>query len=139
MFYCLNFQNNSRKDAVKKEILQRIEPWIMRELQAILGDPDPTVIVHVVTSQFIAWLEEKAKLPSGQLDIGDSFISPLRPFLHDKTIIFWHELRYFILTEKLCPVQWGGMIEKNMVSCILHVTASDSLSVKCCLRCFYVE
>ncbi|KAF1887332.1 hypothetical protein Lal_00040934 [Lupinus albus] len=85
--------NKSRKDALKNEIIQRIEPWIRRELQAVLGDPDPTVIVHVVTSQFIAWLEEKARMPSGQCDIGDGFIHPLRPFLRDKASTFWHELR----------------------------------------------
>ncbi|XP_019437659.1 PREDICTED: E3 ubiquitin-protein ligase Topors isoform X2 [Lupinus angustifolius] len=87
--------NKSRKDAVKSEILQRIEPWIKRELQAVLGDPDPTVIVHVVTSQFIAWLEEKARMPSGQCDVVDAFIHPLRPFLHDKASTFWHELSCF--------------------------------------------
>ncbi|KAK7292305.1 hypothetical protein RIF29_08083 [Crotalaria pallida] len=75
------------KDVVIKEILLQIEPWIRRELQAVLGDPDPTVIVHVVTSQFIAWLEEKARLPSGQHDT--SFILPLRPFLRDKTSTFY--------------------------------------------------
>ncbi|CAL0330668.1 unnamed protein product [Lupinus luteus] len=87
--------NKSRKDALKNEILQRIKPWIKRELEAVLGDPDPTVIVHVVTSQFIAWLEEKARMPSGQCDVGNDFIHPLRPFLHDKASTFWHELSCF--------------------------------------------
>ena len=48
----------------------------------MLADPDPT-IVDVVTSKFIAWLEKKSKLPSGELDDEDSFISPLYPFLHN--------------------------------------------------------
>ncbi|KAK7255801.1 hypothetical protein RIF29_29222 [Crotalaria pallida] len=52
-------------------------------------------IAHVVTSQFIAWLEEKARLPSRQRNAGDSFILPLCPFLHDKTSTFWHELSCF--------------------------------------------
>ncbi|KAL4398080.1 hypothetical protein S245_002737 [Arachis hypogaea] len=86
---------NGTRNAIKRDILQRIEPWIMRELQALLGDPDPTVIVHVATSQFITWLEEKAKSPSRHLHVGDTFISPLRPFLHDKATIFWHELSCF--------------------------------------------
>ncbi|KAL0376482.1 UNVERIFIED_CONTAM: hypothetical protein Scaly_0765800 [Sesamum calycinum] len=37
-------------NGAKKMILRRIEPWIQRELQAILADPDPTIIVHVATS-----------------------------------------------------------------------------------------
>ncbi|KAF7837855.1 E3 ubiquitin-protein ligase Topors isoform X2 [Senna tora] len=77
-------QIKSRNSTGKEKMLQKIEPWIRRELQAVLGDPDPTVIVHVATSQFFAWLAEKAKVPSGVFDVEERFISPLRPFLLDK-------------------------------------------------------
>ncbi|KAG8480935.1 hypothetical protein CXB51_025618 [Gossypium anomalum] len=44
------FQQNVpriRNDFEKEKLLQRIEPWIQRELEAILGDPDPSIILHV--------------------------------------------------------------------------------------------
>lgn len=76
-------------------MLQRIEPWIKRELQAILGDPDPCIIVHVATSLFISIHERKYEGPSGQSEVEPDFLSPLQPFLHEKTKMFWHELRYY--------------------------------------------
>jgi hypothetical protein len=45
---------------------------------------------------FIASLEKKINVPSEQLDVEDNFIAPLHPFLHDRTNMFWHELRYII-------------------------------------------
>ncbi|KAI9123287.1 hypothetical protein K1719_006176 [Acacia pycnantha] len=86
-------QINPRNHFKREKTLQKIEPWIRRELQAVLGDPDPTVIVHVATSQYFAWLEEKVS--SGQFDVEERFISPLRPYLQDKARIFWHELRCY--------------------------------------------
>ncbi|KAI5349568.1 PREDICTED: E3 ubiquitin-ligase [Prunus dulcis] len=82
-------------DGVKERILQRIEPWIRRELQALLGDRDPSIIVHVATSLFIASLENEGHVPSGQCDVRDDFLARLRPFLLDRTDMFWHELRCF--------------------------------------------
>ena len=73
--------------------MARIEPWIRRELQAILGDPDPSVIVLVASSLYIATIEKTVRFSSGQLDTGDQFLAELRPFLLDKTNMFWHELR----------------------------------------------
>ncbi|XP_059435121.1 uncharacterized protein LOC132168067 isoform X2 [Corylus avellana] len=87
--------NVSGNIGVKERIVQRIEPWIRREVQAILGDPDPSIIVHVATSLFIASLEKKINVPSEQVDVEDNFIAPLHPFLHDRTNMFWHELRCF--------------------------------------------
>lgn len=87
-------QNISGSRGSNEAILERIKPWIQRELQAILEDPDPTIIVHLVTSLFVARLET----PSSQLDAEDDFLSPLRPFLYEKTDLFWHELRYVTLT-----------------------------------------
>ncbi|GMP76713.1 hypothetical protein CsSME_00033262 [Camellia sinensis var. sinensis] len=83
-------------NGVKDRILKRIEPWIHRELKAILGDPDPSVIVHVASSLFISGLEEKHEAPSKQFVLEDNFIEPLRPFLHERMNMFWHELRYII-------------------------------------------
>ncbi|KAF3456154.1 hypothetical protein FNV43_RR00804 [Rhamnella rubrinervis] len=80
-------------NGVKERILQRIEPWIRRELQAILGDTDPSIIVHVAASIYISSLEEKVNVSSGQPDMGDNFLPPLQPFLLDRTNMFWHELR----------------------------------------------
>lgn len=84
----------SGNNGVKEKILGRIEPWIRRELQAILGDPDPSVIVHVASSLFISSFEEKHKVLSRYIGDQDSYLAPLRPFLHERTNIFWHELRY---------------------------------------------
>ncbi|PON88274.1 Cdk-activating kinase assembly factor [Trema orientale] len=92
-------QNNisGQNNGVKARIVARIEPWIRRELQAILGDPDPSVIVHVASSLYIATIEKTVRFSSGQLDTGDQFLAELRPFLLDKTNMFWHELSYLKL------------------------------------------
>lgn len=71
----------------KERILHKIEPWIRRELQAILQDPDPTIIVHVATSLYLSSVEMKTA------DNEDAFLTPLRPFLQESTDMFWHELR----------------------------------------------
>ncbi|CAL5347034.1 unnamed protein product [Camellia sinensis] len=86
-------RNTAGNNGVKDRILKRIEPWIHRELKAILGDPDPSVIVHVASSLFISGLEEKHEAPSKQFVLEDNFIEPLRPFLHERMNMFWHELR----------------------------------------------
>ncbi|EPS67027.1 hypothetical protein M569_07753 [Genlisea aurea] len=75
----------------KESTLKRIGPWIRRELQALLDDPDPTVIVHVVVSIFNAGKLEN--LRDDQVD--DEFLAPLRRFLHDQTEAFWNELICF--------------------------------------------
>lgn len=87
------FQNFSGNIVAREKIVQRIQPWIRRELQAILGDPDPSVIVHVATSLFIASLEKKNNVNSEQLNGEDSLMAPLRPFLEDKLKMFLRELR----------------------------------------------
>ncbi|KAG6726519.1 hypothetical protein I3842_02G084200 [Carya illinoinensis] len=88
-------QNLLGNIVAREKIVQRIEPWIRRELQAILGDPDPSVIVHVATSLFIASLEKKNNANSERLDGEDNLMAPLRPFLQDRTNMFLHELRCF--------------------------------------------
>ncbi|RZC55534.1 hypothetical protein C5167_014391 [Papaver somniferum] len=88
-------QNVLRNNGVKEIKRRRIEPWIIRELQSVLGDSDPSVIVHLATSLYISGLEEKQKNPSNNLADGDSFIEPLKPFLREYTKLFWHELRCY--------------------------------------------
>ncbi|KAK3003266.1 hypothetical protein RJ639_018878, partial [Escallonia herrerae] len=56
-------EQNVSRNGVKERILRKIEPWIRRELQAILGDPDPSIIVHVATSLFISSLEKRSGEP----------------------------------------------------------------------------
>ncbi|KAK4370494.1 hypothetical protein RND71_009969 [Anisodus tanguticus] len=85
---CLTQHMGNR--STKEKILQRIEPWIRRELQAILGDPDPSIIVHVATSLFMS-----ENTHSIQQCVGDDFLAPLRPFLYERAEMFWHELRCF--------------------------------------------
>ncbi|KAI5650696.1 hypothetical protein M9H77_36701 [Catharanthus roseus] len=91
---CLLQQITTSNNA-KKLVLQRIEPWIKRELHAVLGDPDPPVIVHVATSLFISMHERKHECIPEQLDVAHGFLSPLWRFLHERTEMFWHELRCF--------------------------------------------
>ncbi|XP_057956860.1 uncharacterized protein LOC131150266 [Malania oleifera] len=89
-------QDMSRnKTGGKERLLCRIEPWVRRELQAILGDPDPSVIVHVTTSHFISHLEKKFTTSSAHCDGDNYHLAPLRPFLQEWTGMFWHELRCF--------------------------------------------
>lgn len=79
----------------KERIQQRVEPWIKRELQAILGDSDPSVIIHLATSLWILSVEEKLKHPSRSSCEEDKFIRQLKPFLLEQAEMFWHELRCF--------------------------------------------
>ncbi|GLT41988.1 hypothetical protein SLA2020_160120 [Shorea laevis] len=88
-------QNASQNNYTKEKTVQKVEPWIRRELEAILGDPDPSIIVHVATSLFVASLEGKYNIASAQVGSGDDFLTPLRPFLQNWTEMFWHELRCF--------------------------------------------
>ncbi|PSR92635.1 E3 ubiquitin-protein like [Actinidia chinensis var. chinensis] len=88
-------RSTAGNNVVRERILKRIEPWIRRELQAILDDPDPSVIVHVASAQFISYLEQKPEVPAEQSVLEDNYLQPLRRFLHDRTNMFWHELRCF--------------------------------------------
>lgn len=108
----LMFQNTYSNNAMKDQLLQRIEPWVRRELHAILQDPDPTVIVHVATSLYIASLGRESNACSRQLGFEDNFLAPLRPFLHGKTDMFWHELRCLVFVA----FNWSI---KKLVTCTL--------------------
>ncbi|VFR01107.1 unnamed protein product [Cuscuta campestris] len=82
-------------NGVKAMVVQRIEPWIQRELEAILHDPNPSVIVHVATSLFVSTNGRSGQSSSRERYTRDEFLTPLRPFLHDTAELFWHELRCF--------------------------------------------
>ncbi|XP_024995807.1 E3 ubiquitin-protein ligase Topors [Cynara cardunculus var. scolymus] len=83
------------RNSNRERLLKRIEPWIHRELHAALGDPDPTILVHLVTSIFISSLEEAHKVPSRPSGVEKKYLEPLQPFLFERTSTFWHELRCF--------------------------------------------
>lgn len=105
-----------RDSGWKERIRQRIESWIRRELEAILGDPDPSVIVHVVTSVFISTFEKKQNVPHGQL--GEDVVASLRPFLDEQTNMFWHELRFvnyirsFMEAAAICDLESYAVCKK---------------------------
>lgn len=83
-------------DHTKARITERIEPWMRRELQAVLGDPDPSIIVHFASALFIKRLERENNGQSGQgggILVEDQVSSSLGIFLGDKEDTFWHELR----------------------------------------------
>lgn len=95
-------QDIIRKQGVKERILQKIEPWIERELKAITSDPDPSILVHVATSIYIAAIETKQNSSghSGRALVEDNYLEALQPFLLERTSMFWHELRYTSTTFK---------------------------------------
>lgn len=88
------------KKGVKERLLLKIEPWIQRELRAITSDPDPSILMHVATSIYIAAVERKQRSSehSGRVLVEDNYLEPLRPFLLERTSMFWHELRYIPIT-----------------------------------------
>ncbi|XP_042516863.1 E3 ubiquitin-protein ligase Topors [Macadamia integrifolia] len=88
-------QNILGNNSVKERMTHRVEPWIRRELRAILGEPYPSVIVLLASSLLVSSLEEKNKASSKGLVFCDKFVEALRPFLRDLTDMFWHELGCF--------------------------------------------
>ncbi|XP_057871708.2 uncharacterized protein LOC131078083 isoform X2 [Cryptomeria japonica] len=89
-------QNNADNLAERKRLESRLEPWILRELEAILGEQDLTILVHLVFSLLFASLGEKAQKQNMDLMCSENeFICQLEPFLGDKASHFWHELRCF--------------------------------------------
>ncbi|XP_071737305.1 uncharacterized protein [Rutidosis leptorrhynchoides] len=89
------FQSFTGRSGFKERIVQIIEPWIFRELDAILGDPNPAVLVHLVTSLYISSLEERQQGPSGRCSVENNYLERLQPFLLERTCTFWHELGCF--------------------------------------------
>ncbi|RYR76338.1 hypothetical protein Ahy_A01g000936 [Arachis hypogaea] len=90
-YFYLNPQHESFN---LRDILQRIEPWInegatssLRGLRSNCHCSCDHLTIHHLARR------EGEISPSWHLHVGDTFISPLRPFLQDKATIFWHELR----------------------------------------------
>eukprot|EP00250_Pteridium_aquilinum_P012912 c21023_g3_i1 orf=113-1462(+) len=92
----------------KARIERRLEPWIRRELQAIMGDPDPSLLVHLALSLWLHAVSEREKIteygtsgqrhvhriPATEFDDGEA-VRQLEPILQEKASAFWHELRCF--------------------------------------------
>ncbi|KAF3576627.1 hypothetical protein DY000_02035606 [Brassica cretica] len=104
-------------DHTKARIIERIEPWMRREVQAVLGDPDPSIIVHFASALFIKRLERENNGQSGQgggILVEDQVSSSLGIFLGDKEDIFWHELRCFA-ESSLTMETYDAVVEYNEV------------------------
>ncbi|KAL1209820.1 hypothetical protein V5N11_026403 [Cardamine amara subsp. amara] len=100
-------------DHTKTRIIERIEPWIRREFQAVLGDPDPSIIVHFASALFIKRLERENNQQSRQTGmLVEDEVSSLRKFLYDKEDIFWHELRCFA-ESSLTMETYDAVVEYN--------------------------
>ncbi|KAE9455257.1 hypothetical protein C3L33_12853, partial [Rhododendron williamsianum] len=122
-------QNTTRNSCAQERIEKRIEPWIRRELEAILGDPDPSVIVHVASSLFISSFEEKREVSCEQSDLVDNYLEPLRPFLHERTNMFWHELSGHISVKSGS----SGTFRKRFMT-VKVIKNVEALSLKVSLR-----
>lgn len=85
-------QKTARNNGARERIEKKIEPWIRWELDAILGDPDSSVIVHVASLLFMSSFEEKREVSCEQSDFANNYLEPLRS-LHERTNMFWNELR----------------------------------------------
>eukprot|EP01018_Ginkgo_biloba_P017743 Gb_19948 [translate_table: standard] len=98
---CLQGRSNIRQNFTgdsneKARIERRLEPWIRREMEAILGDQDPSLLVHLVLSLWFSYLREQEQKQNWKLmDNKDQFVQQLEPFLGDNAFAFWHELRCF--------------------------------------------
>ncbi|CAH2058758.1 unnamed protein product [Thlaspi arvense] len=102
-------------DHAKANLIERIEPWIRRELQAVLGDPDPSIIVHVASALFIKRLARESNQQSVQTGmLAEDEGSSLRKFLYDKEDVFWHELRCFA-ESSLTMETYDAVVEYNEV------------------------
>ena len=80
---------------------RRLQDWVDRELQALLDQEDVTIVRSFVMSLATTHgLHRHQTRPTAQSQqqqsgsaSGQETIAALRPFLHDQTAHFWHELR----------------------------------------------
>lgn len=95
----------------KARIEKRLEPWIRRELQAITGDSDTSILVHLVLSLWFNAITHREnngviygsseqwhnRTPATDHAVfGDAeAVGQLYPFLEEKASAFWHELKCF--------------------------------------------
>ncbi|KAJ7552073.1 hypothetical protein O6H91_06G040700 [Diphasiastrum complanatum] len=96
---------------------QRLEPWIYRELQAVLGNSDPSLLARHVLSLWFAYTAKVAEKMQEIVDsegenamttearkktrmrlecqLSETAIQDLKYFLGEEGPLFWHELRCF--------------------------------------------
>lgn len=95
----------------KARIEKRLEPWVRRELQAITGDSDTSILVHLVLSLWLNAITHREnngvihgsseqwhnRTPATDHAVfGDAeAVRQLNPFLEEKASTFWHELKCF--------------------------------------------
>ncbi|XP_074328139.1 uncharacterized protein LOC141666055 [Apium graveolens] len=74
------------------EITDDIEDWLFRELQAVTGIPDPTLIVYMIIPIYENFEDKKRMgIPVEE----EEYLGPLRGFLFEHARLFWHELTCF--------------------------------------------
>lgn len=79
----------------------RLQDWVDRELQALLDQEDVTIVRSFVMSLATSHgLHRRQVTPPGRQQqqqassaSEEETIAALRPFLHDQTAHFWHELK----------------------------------------------
>ncbi|XP_024358893.1 uncharacterized protein [Physcomitrium patens] len=104
----------STKDA-KERAERRLEPWIRRELQAVVPNSDHDFLVRLILGIWFASNSEASHTSQKQGRLGGQYatssrhaadsieveafeanaIKELKRFLDDKAELFWHELRSF--------------------------------------------
>lgn len=81
---------------------RRLQDWVDRELQALLDQEDVTIVRSFVMSLATSHgLHRRQVAPPGRQHhqqqpssaSEEETIAALRPFLHDQTAHFWHELK----------------------------------------------
>jgi hypothetical protein len=75
----------------KARIEKRLEPWIIRELHALTGDPEPFLLVQLVLSLWVNVVMHKDNVGLQESEA----VEQLKPFLDEKAAHFWHEMKCF--------------------------------------------
>ena len=97
---------------------QRMEEWVDRELQAILGTADVALVRMFVLGVLLAEQEQ----PCGRAQLPGHRVPPveaLRPFLADQAEHFWHELRSVLCFNAILPrrMTWTRPMHQGRVAC----------------------
>lgn len=76
---------------------RRLQEWVDRELQALLDQEDVTIVrsfvMSLATDQGLHRHQARTNQQQGVSGNEEERIAALRPFLHDRTAHFWHELK----------------------------------------------
>eukprot|EP00850_Spirogloea_muscicola_P008949 SM000049S16720 [mRNA] locus=s49:264962:268157:- [translate_table: standard] len=106
----VNWQRLACDEATRRRMMRQLEPWVARELKALLRDSDVSLLVHFVLGIWTSHLEKRLGSRSfscqahqdGQLDkdvaAAQEAAQQLTPFLGSRALHFWHELRCFALS-----------------------------------------